>query len=296
MEITTNMVKELREATGAGILECRNTLADTGGDYAKALAILTEKGLKAAAKKSERAALYGLIGHSQSDDGRLAVLVEVNCETDFVALTPAFRQLVDGLTQLVAASGKSWQSTADLLAQGYPGDGRAVADMLRGEIVRFGENIVVRRFARFEIAPGTSDRRLCLYVHPGSLMAAMIELWGDGEAVLMRPEFAAFARELAMQVVAARPAWISREDVPAEALAAQMANIRAELAGLRKPEPVMARIVEGKLQKFYEEKCLLEQPYIRDESLRVREVVAAANQKFGGVIRIVRFAHMAVGN
>jgi elongation factor Ts len=296
MEITANMVKELRAATGAGILECRNTLANAEGDFAKALATLTEKGLKAAAKKADRAALFGLIGHWQSDDGRLAVLVEVNCETDFVALTPVFRQLVDDLTQLIATSGQSWQSTADVLAQAYPGDGRIVADVLRGEIVRFGENIVVRRFARFELAPGTPDRRLCLYVHPGSLMAAIVELGSDQEAVLIHPDFAAFARDMAMQVVAARPAWVSREDIPAEALAAQMASIGAELAGLEKPEPVLARIVEGKLQKFYEERCLLEQPFMRDDSLRVRDVVAAANRNFGGVARILRFAHMAVGN
>jgi elongation factor Ts len=296
MEITTNMVKELRAATGAGVLECRNTLASTGGDFARALASLTEKGLKAAAKKAERTAQYGLIGHMQSDDGRLAVLVEVNCETDFVALTPAFRQIVGDLTQLVAIAGRGWQGTADLLAQVYPGDTRPVADVLRGEIVRFGENVVVRRFARFELAPDALNRRLSLYVHPGSLMAALVELEGDREAVLAHPEYAAFARDIAMQVVAARPAWVECGDIPAEALAAETARIREELAVLAKPEPVLARIVEGKLQKFYEEKCLLEQPFMRDDSLRVREVIAAAGQKFGSAARVVRFAHMAVGD
>jgi elongation factor Ts len=295
MEITASMVKELRAATGAGVLDCRNTLASTGGDFAKALASLRDKGLKAADKKAEREAHYGLIGHQLSDDGRLAVLVEVNCETDFVALTPAFAQLTGDLTRLVAAEGRDWQSTEDLLAQVYPGDGRPVAGVLKGEIVRFGENIVVRGFARFELAPDAPDRGLTLYVHPGSLMAAMVELEGDREAVLAHPEYAAFARDIAMQVVASRPAWVSRDDIPAEALAAQAALIREELAGLEKPEPVLARIVEGKLQKFYDERCLLEQPFMRDESLRVKDVIAAAGQKFGSPVRIARFAHMAVG-
>lgn len=296
MEITTSMVKELRASTGAGVLECRNALASTGGDFVKAFASLTEKGLKAAAKKAERAAHCGLIGHLQGDDGRLAVLVEVNCETDFVALTPAFRQIVSDLTQLVATAGRGWQGTEDLLALVYPGDGRLVADVLRGEVVRFGENIVVRRFARFEISPDALDRGLSLYVHPGSLMAALVELEGDPETVLAHPEYAAFARDIAMQVVAAHPAWVTRDDVPVEVLAAQVASLRAELAVLEKPEPVLARIVGGKLQKFYEEKCLLEQPFMRDDSLRVKDVIAAAGQKFGSAARVVRFAHLAVGD
>lgn len=194
MTITADMVKELRNTTGAGVLDCRKALETAGGDVAKATEILREKGLSTAAKKADRETKEGLIGNYVHTGSKVAALVEVNCESDFVARTADFQALV---------------------------------------------------------------------------------------------------RDLAMQVVATRPSYVGREDVPAEVLEAQRTEAGEQAAG--KPAEVVARIVEGKLEKFYEENCLLEQPYIKDESLKVKSLVTAAIAKMGENIVVRRFARMEVG-
>ncbi len=196
MEITTQMVKELRQATGAGILDCRNALKDANGDFDQAVTALREKGLAAAAKKASREAKEGLIGHYVHPGAKMAAIIEVNCETDFVARTPEFQSLV---------------------------------------------------------------------------------------------------KDLAMQVVASRPRWLRPEDVPAEVLEQEKAIYRKQLEEEGKPEHIMDRIIEGKVKKFYEESCLLEQPFIKDGGVTIKELITNAVARLGENIRIRRFARFEVG-
>lgn len=196
MEITTQMVKELRQATGAGILDCRNALKDANGDFDQAVTALREKGLAAAAKKASRDAKEGLIGHYVHPGAKMAAIIEVNCETDFVARTPEFQSLV---------------------------------------------------------------------------------------------------KDLAMQVVAARPRWLKPEDVPAEVLEQEKAIYRKQLEEEGKPAHIMDRIIEGKIKKFYEESCLLEQAFIKDGSVTIQELITNAVARLGENIRIRRFARFEVG-
>lgn len=196
MEITTQMVKDLRQLTGAGVLDCRKALEAAGGDFERAAEILRAKGLAAAAKKADREAKEGLIGHYVHTGSKLAALIEVNCETDFVARTEDFQKL---------------------------------------------------------------------------------------------------CKDLAMQVVAARPQWVRIEDVPAAVVEQQRQAFEAELAGDNKPAEVVARIIEGKMARFYEENCLLEQPFIKDESVKIKDLVTATVAKLGENIIIRRFARLEVG-
>ena len=196
MEISANMVKELRQATGAGVLDCRKALESADGDFDRAAEILRERGLAAAAKKAHREANEGLIGHYIHTGSRVAALVEVNCESDFVARTDLFQTLV---------------------------------------------------------------------------------------------------KDLAMQVVAARPSWVRIEDVPADVLEKERAIYRVQLADVDKPAPIIERIIDGKMTKFYEESCLLEQPFIKDSGVRIKDLLTASVAKLGENIVVRRFARLEVG-
>ncbi|NOX63498.1 MAG: translation elongation factor Ts [Chloroflexi bacterium] len=196
MAITAAMVKELRTATGAGVLDCRKALEEANGDFDKAVVILREKGLAAAAKKASREANEGLIGHYVHMGAKVASLIEVNCETDFVARTDEFQTLV---------------------------------------------------------------------------------------------------HDLAMQVVAARPRWLTPEDVPAEVIEAEKDIYRKQLADEKKPDHIKERIIEGRLKKFYEETCLLEQPFIKDPSVKVKDLITGQIAKLGENIRVRRFVRFEVG-
>jgi elongation factor Ts len=294
VEISATMVKELRTATGAGVLDCRKALENSEGDFDRAVELLREKGLSAAAKKANREANEGLIGNCVADGSQLAALVEVNCETDFVARTPDFQTLVQDLGRQIAESGANLTTTEDLLAQPYAdGSGRTVKDVLNEMIARLGENMKVRRFARLNVTgpAGTIGN----YVHMGSKVASLVEVTCDSSAVVASPEFQNLVKDLAMQVVAARPGWLTPQEVPADVLAKEKEIYRAQLGDTNKPPQIIERILDGKLGKFYEENCLLEQPFIKDDSKRIKELVAETGAKLGAQIAVRRFARLEVG-
>jgi len=280
VEITAEMVKELRATTGAGVLDCRKALAATNGDVEKATAYLREKGLAAAAKKAERVANEGLIGLYTDPDRGVAAILELSCETDFVARTDDFKKTAQTLTRQVAETDP--KSTDDLLSQQYLGDpAYSVREMLQALIARMGENIVLRRFERF------SGHTYGTYVHPGSRVAGIVEIQNGHDS----EEFNQLARNLAMQVVAARPEYVSPEGIPVEHLDQQRAKGRQEMASSGKPQNVIERAVEGKLGKWYEETVLLNQPYIRDNTQTVGQLL----QQEGNGATISRFARYEVG-
>lgn len=288
------MVKELRAATGAGVLDCRKALETASGDLNRATEILREKGLATAAKKASRQANEGLIGSHVEAGGKVAALVEVNCETDFVARTDEFQSLCQGLATLVAVEGAGWGAPDDLLAQAFPGEGgRTVKEVIQERVAKLGENIVIRRIARLGIS---SAGMIGSYVHTGSKVAALVEIECAAEAPAQRPEFQVLAKDLAMQVVAARPSWVRIEDVPAEVVAKEREGYLAEVSGTDQPAQGLDRILDGKLAKFYEESCLLEQPFIRNDSKRIKDVIGEAAARLGGTICVQHFERMEVGN
>jgi elongation factor Ts len=287
MSITAEVVRRLREETGAGMMDCKSALVEAQGDMEKAREVLRKKGLAAAAKKASRAATDGAIAAHIADGGKMGVLVEVNCETDFVAKTPDFQSLVKEIAANAAAQAPG--DIPELLAQPLAGDpGRTLGQLVQEKIAFIKENIVVRRFARFARAAGAPGI-IAAYIHPpAAKVGVLVELAaGSADAAAL----AALAKEVAMHVAAASPAaalYVSRDEVPAGVLEKEKEIYRAQAAASGKPLGVVDKIAEGKVKEYYATYCLLDQPYIREPKVTV-------GQHLGTKAVVKRFARFRLG-
>jgi elongation factor Ts len=285
-EITASLVKELREVSGAGMMDCKKALAETAGDLEAAVDWLRKKGLAAAAKKAGRVAAEGLVG-VQVEDGRGAI-VEVNSETDFVARNDTFQGFVTGVVKLATQS----KDIADLSAKTLPGEGKTVADKLTELISTIGENMGLRRMAVLAAKPGV----VAGYVHnalaPGlGKIGTLVALESSGD----KAKLAALGKQLAMHVAAANPQALSIDSVDPAALERERAVLTEQAKASGKPEKVIAQMVEGRLRKFYEDVVLLEQVYVIDGESRVKAVVEQAAKEIGAPVKVTGFARMALG-
>jgi elongation factor Ts len=286
MQITPDMVRELREKTGAGMMDCKKALTEAGGEMEAAFDVLRKRGLAAAAKKAFRIASEGAVAARAGE--RSAALVEVNCETDFVAKTPEFREFVREVAALVDAEGPA--DVEEALRLPLAGGG-TLAEALTERIARIGEKISFRRFSRF-LLPAGETGVVASYIHAGGRIGVLVELLGRGGE---DPEFAALGKDLAMQVAAANPSYIARQDVPEEAVAREKAIYREQALAAGKPEKILDRIAEGKLEKFYGDVCLVEQPFIRDPDRKVGSLIKEMAAKAGRDVRVGRFVRFQVG-
>jgi len=284
MSITAEVVRQLREETGAGMMDCKAALVETSGDMAKAREVLRKKGLAAAAKKASRTASDGAVGAHIAADGRSGVVVEVNCETDFVAKTPDFQALVKGIAEHVWKNAPA--DVAALLEQPFA-SGQTVGQAVQEKIAVIKENIVIRRFARFELAAGARGT-VAAYIHPpAAKVGVLVELVADGDGANLQT----LAREVAMHVAAASPAaalYVSKDEVPADVLAAEREIYRAQALASGKPANVVDKIAEGKLKEYFATFCLLEQPYVRETKITV-------GQHVKGKAAVRRFARLRLG-
>jgi elongation factor Ts len=286
-EITAGLVKELRERTGAGMMDCKRALGDTGGDVEAAVDWLRKKGLAAAAKRAGRVASDGLVGVATR--GPAGAVVEVNSETDFVARNEVFQAFV----RTVAALAVTGNGDVEALKQmPYPGTGRTVAEELTELVGRIGENLVLRRVTQLAVGKGI----VASYIHnslaPGlGKIGVLVALDSEasGEAV------ETLGRQLAMHVAAANPQYLDTASVPASALDRERAVLREQAQGSGKTEAIVERMVEGRLRKFYEEAVLLEQIFVVDGESRVSKVVETAAKTAGKPIRVAGFARFALG-
>ncbi|MDZ7639480.1 MAG: translation elongation factor Ts [Bryobacterales bacterium] len=288
-EITAQLVKELRERTGAGMMECKKALVEASGDLAEAEVVLRKRGIAAAAKKSSRATRQGLIASYLNDDATLGVLIEVNCESDFVARTEEFQAMAANLAKQVAESGpyaEGDEGLAQLNAQPYIADpSTTVAQLISASIAKIGENQGIPRLARLAVA-GTGG--LGLYIHPGSQLGVLIELSAKKAETSSKEDFQELVKDLAMQVAAADPMFIRKEDVEAAVLDREKDIQRGRALAEGKPEKMVDRIVEGRMAKFYEEICLLEQPFIKENTLTVNQLVSQKAASLGDELDVVR--------
>lgn len=286
--ITANDVKELREKSGAGMLECKKALEESQGDASKALDWLRQKGIASAAKKASREAKEGLIGVKL--EGRQGALVEVNCETDFVAKTDDFKKLIADLAQ--AALGQSLpadaaQAAAQVLSP-------ALAEQLKATIGKLGENMVASRAAGIEApAPGG----LGMYLHADGKLAAVVALSCEKPASEGSEDFKQLARDLAMQVAGAMPPplAVSRDQVPKEWLAKEEEIAVAQARATGKPEAILKKIAEGKVQKALQEVSLMDQVYLKEPDLTVAKLLAKVGAQLQDKVTITRFLRMKVG-
>jgi elongation factor Ts len=282
--ITASQVKKLRDQTGAGMMECKAALVEANGEFEEANTILRKRGLATAAKKAGRATSEGLIGQSLRDDHSQGILVEVNCESDFVARTDDFQQMIRDIVAAIDAAG-------DRATEAWLKDpsGPIVERVVAG-IAKMGENMAVPRFVRY-----AGQGYVGQYIHTGGKLGVQVEFGGVTPAIAARDEFATLVKEVAMQIAAASPTYANRSAVPADILDKEKSIYRAQMEDSGKPANIIDKIVEGKLGSFYSQVVLPDQPSIRDDKLTVANVIAAASKALGGPVTVTRFARLKVG-
>jgi len=272
--ITASQVKELREKTGAGMMDCKKVLTETDGDFEKAIELLRERGIAKAAKKSDRIAAEGLVTTYISEDGKIGTVVEVNAETDFVAKNEEFRTFVADVAKQVAE--KNPVNVEELLNQTSIVEGdKTVGEVLTNKIATIGENMSIRRFERFE-----TNNLVESYIHGDGKIAVLVEV-ENGTSEL--------AKDVCMQIAAARPEYLNREAVPQERVNKEMEILKAQAMNEGKPEQIAEKIVQGRIGKFYGEICLVEQAFVKDPDITVGKLVESKGAK------IVRFARFEKG-
>jgi elongation factor Ts len=286
-EITAALVKELRDQTGAGMMDCKRALGDTNGDVEAAVDWLRKKGLAAAAKKAGRVAAEGLIGIATGP--KAGAVVEVNSETDFVARNELFQDFVRKVAQLAVAADRDIEA---LKAASFAGNGKTVEGELTDLIARIGENMVLRRVARLGIGQGYVASYVHNSVSPGlGKIGVLVALESAaGEDVL-----APLGRQLAMHVAAANPLYLDQTSVPASALDRERAVLRDQAGSTGKSADIVEKMVEGRLRKFYEETVLLDQVYVIDGESRISKVVEAAAKSAGTPVKIAAFVRFVLG-
>ena len=272
--ISASQVKELREKTGAGMMECKKVLTETDGDMEKAMDLLRERGITKAAKKSSRIAAEGLVDAYVSEDGKVGAVLEVNAETDFVAQNAEFQKFVKEVVEQVAKTNPA--NVEDLLAQNSLfNEEKTVQEVLTEKIATIGENITIRRFERYETASGMVAK----YIHGEGKIGVLVEMENADETL---------AKDICMQIAAAKPEFLDREDVPAERLEKEMEILKVQAMNEGKPEAIAEKMVQGRVNKFYGEICLVDQEFVKNPDIKVSQLLKEHNAKVTKFARLER--------
>jgi len=287
--ITAQAVKDLREATGAGMMDCKKALVETDGNIEKAMDYLREKGLAAAAKKAGRIAAEGVVNAFVSEDKKTGVLVEVNCETDFVAKTDEFKDFVEEIAKNIAASTPT--DVEDLLSKKAVSDSsKTVKDLVTEQVATIGENISVRRFVVAKQDNGAIDA----YIHMGGKIGVLTAfVCPDGAAA--NDEFAAFMHDISMQITAASPEFVSSDEVPEDAVNKEKEILRAQALNEGKPEAIVDKMVNGRINKYFNQVCLLNQEFVKDSDKKVKDIVKEQSTNLGGNVEVASFTRYQMG-
>ena len=260
--VTASQVKDLREKTGAGMMDCKKVLTETDGDMEKAIELLRERGIAKAAKKSGRVAAEGLVEAYISEDGKVGAIVEVNAETDFVAKNDEFKSFVASVAKQVVE--KDPKDVEDLLAQESIDEaGKTVKDVLTDKIAKIGENMNIRRFVRFE-----SNGLIEKYIHGDGKIAVLVNMKGGDNEV---------AKDVCMQIAAARPEYLNEASVPEDRLNKEKEILKVQTMNEGKPEAIAEKIVQGRIRKFFEEVCLVDQVFVKDANKKVSDILKEHN-------------------
>ena len=284
MAFTAKDVKELRERTGCGMMDCKKALTETDGDFEKAIEYLREKGLAAATKKAGRIAADGMVFSTVDRENKVGVVVEVNSETDFVAKNEMFREFVADVAAVVAKENPA--TVEELLTKAMP-NGDTVEAALQEKILVIGENLKIRRFVRYE-GPCVA------YIHAGGTHGVLVNFEVSDE-VFAKPEFEAYGKDIAMQIAAANPTYLVREDVPAEVLEKEKEILTQQAINEGKPAAIAEKMVAGRIAKYYKENCLVEQAFVKDDKQTITAYTNATAKELGGDIKIVAFTRFEKG-
>jgi len=288
-EINPTLVKTLREKTNAGMMDCKRALSEAGGDLEKAEAILRQKGIASAGKKASRHAKEGAVISFIQPSGKVGVLAEINCETDFVAKNEIFTKFVRELIEEIAAAKAE---NVESLLESASSSGSLFKETIAATIAALGENIVIRRFARFQIKEGTGGL-VASYIHLQGKVGVLVEIACGNESTTRSESFRDFVKDITLQIAAAHPSVVSRDQVDPSLVASEREIYRAQVQG--KPENIVEKIVDGKMDKFFSTACLLEQACIKNPDITVKDLLLSKEKETGDRISISRFVRYALG-
>jgi elongation factor Ts len=282
--ISAQLVKELREMTGAKMMDCKKALVETEGNIEKAVEFLREKGLADAAKKSGRVAAEGVVKTYISDDKKTGTVLEFNCETDFVALNEEFVAFADKLAKMVAET--SVATVEELLNEKFDGDS-TTSESLKALIAKLGENMSVRRFTKFSVEKGLVKS----YIHGGGRIGVLVEVACEKDSEVLDE----VAKEVCMQIAAANPLFLSKDDVDTESMEKEKEIYRVQALNEGKPENIVEKMVIGRIQKYFKEVCLLEQLWVKDGDKSINKFLEEKSKEVGSPITVTRFVRYERG-
>ena len=269
--VTASQVKDLREKTGAGMMDCKKVLTETDGDMEKAIELLRERGIAKAAKKSSRVAAEGLVASFVSEDGKVGAVVEVNAETDFVGKNEEFKTFVNDVAKQIVE--KNPANVEELLGQESIAEaGKTVQEVLTNKIATIGENMTIRRFERFE-----SNGIVGSYIHGDGKIGVLVDMENA------TPEL---AKDICLQIAAAKPEFLNRESVTPERVAKEMEILKAQAMNEGKPAEIAEKMVQGRINKFYGEICLLEQEFVKDPDMKINKLLESKGAKINNFARL----------
>ncbi len=276
--ITAQAVKELRERTGAGMMDCKKALTETNGDMDKAVEVLREKGLAAAAKKAGRVAAEGVVKTFISEDMKKGSIVEVNCETDFVADNTEFIEFASKVAEIAANTDAT--TVEELIAEKFNNE-KTIKEVLTELIAKIGENMTVRRFEKLSLENGVIQS----YIHGGGRIGVLVKVACDKESNIIKE----VAKDVCMQIAAANPLFLSESEVDNKALETEKEIYRAQALNEGKPEHIVEKMVEGRIKKYYKEVCLLDQPWVKDGDKSIAKYLEEKSKEVGSPITIEKY-------
>ena len=288
--ITASLVKELRDKTNAGMMDCKKALTENNGDLEAAATWLREKGISKAAKKADREASEGIIAARLSDDGKSGILVEVNCETDFVSRNENFVAFVGEVADTLAASDAKDLEAALNVAKGDT----TVGEFVASKVIELGENIQLRKFERFDLS---GEGAIAQYIHMGGKVGVLVEVAAKSGDTAAKEEFRDLVKDVTLHIAAAAPKGLSRDDIAADVVEAEKDVFRAQLANEGKPAEMIEKIIMGKINKFFSESVLLEQVSVKcpDGKQKIKALVESTGKTVGDELEIVRFVRFGLG-
>lgn len=288
-EITVGLIKTLRDKTNAGMMDCKAALAEAKGDIEEAETILRKKGIADAEKKAGRAAKEGVIASRILEEGKTGVLVEVNCETDFVAKNENFQAFVEEILEHISGS-DSTDDLNELLAQSFSGDAETLEEFIKAKVGELGENMALTRFAKYELA---SEGTVASYIHMQGRVGVLLEVAAGKPGTAKNERFQELVRDITLHIAAAQPICVGRDEVPSELVEKEKEIFREQMKD--KPAEIIEKIIGGKMGKFYSTNCLLEQAFIKDGDKTIQDLLDEVGKEVGDEISVARFHRFAVG-
>ncbi|MFN5737901.1 MAG: translation elongation factor Ts [Akkermansiaceae bacterium] len=286
--ITASIVKELRDKTNAGMMDCKKVLTETNGDIEASIKLLRERGIAKAGAKADREANEGIITARVNGAATTGILLEVNCETDFVSKNENFQAFVSGIADKLADSNAADHAAALAVSHGES----TLEDFVKAKVVELGENLQFRKYVRFDAAPGGV---VASYINHGGQLGVLLEVGTKNAAVASQAAFQELIKDLTLHIAACAPKGLSRNDIPEDIVNAEKDIFRVRLIEQGKPENMIENILKGQIGKFYAESCFLEQGFVKDPEITITQLLEQKGKELGDTLSVTRFVRFGLG-